>query len=136
MALEDEANDAAELPDRLLFLSGHYEGWSLRLDRGPVLIGDYKACTLRLNPFLFDGTRLMISRVQVPGGVTTFDVINQGSRAIINGKVRAYRCRMAHGDTVTIPSSDPDGEAVRFRLVVEGREDEEGILPELIPCGS
>ena len=125
MALEDDANDAGELPDRLLFLSGHYEGWSLRLDRGPVLIGDYKACTVRLNPSLFEDARLMISRVQAPGGAKTFDVINQGSRAIINGKVRAFRCRMAPGDTVMMPSSDPDGEPVRFRLVAEGREDDE-----------
>lgn len=123
MALEDDANDAGELPDRLLFLSGHYEGWSLRLDQGPVLLGDYKACTVRLNPFLFEGVRVMVSRVQAPGGAAIFDVINQGSRAVINDKVRAFRCRLVHGNTVTIPSSDPDGEPVRFRLVAEGRDD-------------
>jgi len=123
MALEDDANDAAELPDRLLFLSGPYEGWSLRLDRGPVYIGDKKECTVRLNPSLFENVQVILCPAPAGAEVRRFDFINQGNRAIINGKVRTFRSRLVHGDTITLPSNNPDVEPLRFRVAAEGRED-------------
>lgn len=125
MALERDSNGACELPDRLLFLSGPNEGWSLRLDRGPVYIGANDECTVRLNPYVFEGARVIICPSPTNGEAKGFEFINQGNRAIVNDKVRTFRSRLAHGDTVTIPSSKPDVAPVRFRVAAAGREDED-----------
>jgi hypothetical protein len=127
MALEHDANDAHELPDRLLFLSGHYEGWSLRLDLGPVYIGDKDESTVRLNPHAFEGVQVIICPSPADGGAKRFELINQGNRAIINDKVRTFRSRLAHGDTVAIPSDNPDVAPVRFRVAAAGRDDEDEV---------
>lgn len=131
MTSEGDASGAEELPDRLVILNGSHEGWSLRLDRGPVYIGDREECTVRLNPYLFEDVRVIVCLAQSGGGPKPFEFMNQGKLAVINGKVRTFHSRLAHGDTITIYPNKEGAQAFSLRLVARGRDDEDEVDVDL-----
>ncbi len=105
---EDEDDEPDELPDRLVIMTGFYAGCSLRLDRGPLVIGDDERCSMQLNPVYYSGARVVVSRVLTLSGAKRFEVFNVEKRAILNGKIRSTQFRLSHGDVIEVTPIMPN----------------------------